>query len=205
MPSACDLTGQRFGKLVVVELAERTNKATRWLCQCDCGNTKILRHSNLGRNTNSCGCIRNTQGALSHKHPLWNLWDTMHKRCSSLDNSNYGGRGISVCGRWSSFQNFIADMGPRPTPKHTIERKNNDLGYSPDNCIWATPREQGRNRRTNHVIPTPWGEMTAAEAGARVGLPGPVLLSRIRRGWPAAHVFLPVKFHRHGIRRRVEP
>lgn len=90
----------------------------------------------------------------SGRAPEYAVWHKMLRRCrdaSSPDFPNYGGRGIAVCERWTDFANFIADMGPRPSPEHTIERVNNDDGYHPENCIWATREVQARNRRARRV------------------------------------------------------
>jgi hypothetical protein len=102
------------------------------------------------------------------KHPQWH---------------NYGGREIkiTVCKRWLVFENFWADMGPTYQPGLTIERINNALGYFPENCIWETRKAQGRNRRTNRIIATPWGEMTIAEAAERVGLSQSTFGKRLAR------------------------
>jgi hypothetical protein len=95
---------------------------------------------------------------------------------------NYGGRGITVCDRWQgSFENFWEDMGPTYQPGLTIERVNNALGYFPENCTWDTRKVQGRNRRTNRIIATPWGEMTIAEAAERVGLSQSTFGKRLAR------------------------
>src|SRR4051812_28604585 len=110
MPSFKDLTGKRFGRLLVIELSAKSGKTkcSHWLCLCDCGTKKIVSIANLGKNTNSCGCLRNTQGGLTRKHPLWATWSSMHQRCRDVKNKDYfryGGRGIKVCKRWRSFPN----------------------------------------------------------------------------------------------------
>jgi hypothetical protein len=133
---------------------------------CDCGITKIVRlqHLTSGLST-SCGCyklenIRRIKTKHGHKpksggSPLWRAWVGIHTRCYNLDNPDYprwGGRGIQVCARWhrsdpNGFQNFVADMGEKPSPKHSIDRINNEWSYMPSNCRWATTLEQRHNRR----------------------------------------------------------
>jgi len=91
----------------------------------------------------------------NEKHPLYYTWMNMRHRCNNPKNEkyqNYGGRGITVCERWGSFRNFAADMGPKPSPRHTLERTDNDGNYDPFNCIWGTPKQQANNRRTPQVI-----------------------------------------------------
>jgi hypothetical protein len=147
-----DLAGQRFGKLVAVEYSHTDgNRTARWLCQCDCGSQAVIRaHSLASGRAKSCGCSKRRLDGLSNT-PEYKIWESMRRRCSDPKTINYkyyGGRGISVCQRWEdTFKNFYADMGPRPSPLHSIDRKNNDGNYEPGNCGWATDLEQGANKR----------------------------------------------------------
>lgn len=153
-----DISGQTFGSLTVLSLADRaSNKKLRWLCKCVCGGETIAVGTNLRNgHTRSCGCRRAQKPTIhggSRRGKMtseYKSWASMLQRCSNPNHEaykNYGGRGISVCDRWHDFRSFLDDMGERPTPQHTLERKHNDLGYSPSNCIWATKSEQALNRR----------------------------------------------------------
>lgn len=136
------------------------------VCRCECGSVKRVNASNLrSENTKSCGCLHAEHVAkvsLTHGHCAggkdsgeYNAWCHMQARCDNPKNPdfhNYGGRGITVCKKWrDSFQAFYEDMGPRPSPDHSIDRKNNHGNYTKQNCRWATRTEQARNKRTNTV------------------------------------------------------
>lgn len=180
MPSFKDHTGQKYGKLTCVSYLGKS----RWLCKCDCGGESTVRSADLTTgNTKSCGCNHEHHG-LTHT-PEFRVWVGILRRCYDLrseDFKNYGERGILVCDRWRySFSNFYADMGQRPTPQHSIDRIDNNLGYSPENCQWSTRKEQGRNRRVNHFI-THNGETLCLQDWAnRIGIGHTSLLQRIKR------------------------
>lgn len=162
MAPLINIKGLRTGRLTVLGRSDRASVKPMWDCACDCGRTKAIMGSDLrASRVASCGCLRDervrsaiqTHGDAprSGKRPEYNVWLAMRDRCSNPDNKDYrhyGGRGIKVCEAWdSSYAAFIADMGYRPTPKHTIDRIEVNGGYEPGNCRWATWSEQRRNTR----------------------------------------------------------
>ena len=193
-----DLTGRRFGKLVAVEFVGfkqfATERKRMWRCQCDCGKeiTTAAMYLN-GGSTNSCGCIvgkhKRTHGATGT--PEFMAWTAMKQRCENpklKGFKDYGGRGIKVCERWQTFENFLADMGERPSPGHSVDRINNDGNYEPGNCRWATRVTQSNNRRSSLRIEFNGATHTAAEWERLLGLRTGWVSTKLKKGWPVDKV-----------------
>lgn len=157
LPKYIDITDRRFGRLVVMALHSKSSRSPFWLCQCDCGNQIIVNGAQLRRgHTRSCKCLhRETHSKHGqHRTGAYNSWINMRQRCTNPNNPGYhwwGGRGITICERWQIFENFFADMGPKP-PGYTIERINNDGNYEPSNCIWIPNSDQWKNTRQPHSL-----------------------------------------------------
>lgn len=156
MRKPIDLTNQQFANLIAIRRIITADGEPRWECRCNCGKITLVRANNLKNGmTRSCGCIRGLQrkhgGCLDHRRE-YSSYRNMLNRCYNANTPYfrfYGGRGIGVCDRWrgnSGFPNFLQDMGKRPD-KHSIDRKDNDMGYCPENCQWATKSTQNFNRR----------------------------------------------------------
>jgi len=220
-PEMESLLGQQIGRLVPESEAERNERGERmWNCRCECGGRGVFPHKGLrAGTTRSCGCLhRETSarvaretGHLRRKHgrsgtPEWICWQGMLARCGNpkaKGYARYGGRGIRVCERWLSFEAFLADMGEKPSPAHSIGRIDNDKGYEPGNCRWETAEEQARNRRGMRMIA--WrGETLCLTAWAeRTGIAVCRIWRRIESGWPLDRALAekPTRGLRPGSRR----
>lgn len=183
-----DLTGYHFGKWTVLGRdTSRQSRRVLWICLCECGTQTSVRGDQLNagrsRSCKTCGSER-THGMTNT--PEYSSWDAMKKRCNNpnSDNfSNYGGIGIAICERWQSFENFYADMGPRPSASHSIERKNGLLGYFPENCKWATPEEQARNKRTTVLLTFHGETMCMKDWAVKFGIGASCFRKRLLKGW----------------------
>ena len=162
------LSGKRYGRLTVLGIAPKEiwrNKNSHWICECVCGQQRIISGADLkSGNVNSCGCLKRekirsrlvTHGNSSH--PLYGIWNGAIARCTNprMPNyGNYGGRGIRFCDRWlKSFDDFVRDMGPRPSDEYSLDRIDNDGDYCPENCRWADSRTQMLNRKRKPIKQT---------------------------------------------------
>lgn len=172
-PRAVDMSGFSADRLTVIGRGGKHPRGGAWwLCQCACGRQKEIRGTALRSGLiRSCGeCLRGNHGQSAGSSPDWTLefkaWRSMRQRCSDRRSprnwKSYGSRGITICERWSRFENFLEDMGTKPTPKHSLERIDNDLGYFPENCKWATQSEQMRNTRRALKYRKPQAEQVSA-------------------------------------------
>jgi hypothetical protein len=189
------MIGKKFGSLTVIDKGVRPGLrgATMVRCRCDCGDEKLYITANLGRTLScrKCGLERGASKIRTHgRQPrdVFRIWGLMRNRCLNKKGEayvNYGARGIGICERWDSFENFRDDMGPRPSPKHSVERLDNSKDYSPENCKWATMSEQCRNRRSSKLI-TAFGQTkTVAEWAETAPVNYSTLNQRLVAGWDA--------------------
>ncbi len=196
MGNLIDLTGHKYNKLTVISRDTSViSGKPRWVCQCDCGKTKSVLGSSLRNGSvKSCGCLLTELGLSRRQYekpleqfPEYHSWRSMRRRCydeNATGYSNYGGRGIRVDKRWlNSFDNFYNDMGPRPSPEHSLDRENNDRNYEPGNCRWATPEEQSNNKRNCTYYEIDGERLTLPAIARRHGLNYSRLYWYISRGY----------------------
>lgn len=202
MSAKIDMTGRRIGRLTVICEAGKQGKKIMWLCKCDCGKDVIASGVNLRRGFyKSCGCYSADRlREMRTKHKMSNTriykeWAQMKGRCyckGYIDFHLYGGRGISVCDEWKndfeSFKNWAFQNGY--SDNLTLDRIDNDKGYSPDNCRWATVKEQANNRRSNHYVTYDGVTRTLAQWAELTGINYDCLKSRISKlNWPLEKAF----------------
>lgn len=195
-----DLTGQRFGRLVVLERAANDKWGHhKWLCRCNCEdrNEVIVAGNSLkSRRTRSCGCLLKewaTRRFTTHGHAkrgkttrTYLSWVGMIQRCRNPNDKyykDYGGRGITVCKRWEKFPNFLEDMGESPH-RYQIDRENNNKGYSKENCRWVTSKINNRNKRNSRLITYEGKTKPVVQWAEEYNIPYQALYQRIyKRGW----------------------
>lgn len=189
-----DLTGRVFGRWTVVAFACNRKSGSHWKCRCECGVERVCsgQHLRNGKSL-SCGCLRREMqigraNYVTHgmsKAPEYGVWAQMLERCCNQKcrgYENYGGRGISVCRQWHKFEQFYADMGPRPSGEHSIDRIDNDGNYEPANCRWATRQEQMNNCRRNRRVTIDGVTLTMSQWIRRRGLSTDTVYHRMACG-----------------------
>lgn len=192
-----DLAGKSFGKLKVLEFVGRppNHGDSLWRCLCECGKESNVRGYNLKAGySKSCGCaiapalLKSNITHGKYHTPERRVWTGVKTRCFNPNEKtwpHYGGRGITVCDRWlgeDGFSNFLADMGSRPSPKHSIERENVNGNYEPSNCVWATKKAQGRNKRNTLRIVYEGKVVSLKDACETVGVNYYAARNRLQKG-----------------------
>lgn len=196
MSKLIDLTGQRFGHLVVIKRAENSKcRQARWLCQCDCGQSTIVVGCQLRNGQiKSCGCLRREkliQRSLRHgetHHRIYNIWLGIKRRCLKPGDSGYekyGGRGITVCEEWRNSYVAFRDwaMANGYAEDLTIDRIDNNGPYSPENCRWTTNAEQAKNRRSTRLIEYNGKTLCIKDWARETGINYCTLFRRLSHGW----------------------
>lgn len=191
-PTFRDLTGQRFGRLVVLKESHKDrHHGYHWHVRCDCGTIKTTTGTGLkAGKINSCGCLfreklfsRITKHGGTHT-PEHRTWEAMKWRCLNPRNAaykHYGGRGITICKRWHKFENFLEDMGKKPSAKHSLDRIDNNGNYEPGNCRWVTQAVQTRNTRRAIRLEVENIEMTLGVACRRYGISYTNISHKVRK------------------------
>lgn len=185
-----DLTGQTFSRLTVVKFLRTTNSRSLWLCKCECGaNKEVLATSLKSGNTKSCGCCRKDNfHVIKHgeakKTPEYKAYSLAKSRCNNPNNPNYncyGGRGIKF--NYSTYTDFLQDVGRKPTPKHSLDRINVNGHYEKGNLRWATISEQANNKRSNHLITVGSTIKNVSQWAKQSGLKVNCIFQRLFYGW----------------------
>lgn len=200
--NSTEQVGKRFGRLQVVAWGGHKIRGSLLLtCFCDCGTWKHVKELDLlSGHSRSCGCLHHEQiGDMMRTHGLsiskeHAAWRSMKERCHNpryIGFKNYGGRGIKICDRWlNSFENFYADMGPKPSPRLTLHRVNNDGDYCKENCVWATRKVQGRAKTNTLWIEYKGVRKALSEWAEELGLRYGMLIVRIQKlGWTPEKAF----------------
>ena len=198
-------TGDVFGELTVIQEAGQNARGKAMVfCRCSCGEPRLVQRANLiSGNTISCGHVQRSFAArrqLKHgkrSSAEYAAWTNMRSRCFNKNNRGYaayGGRGITICSGWESFENFFADMGSKPGKEYSLERIDVNGNYEPNNCRWATKKDQANNRRTNRLLT--FGDITDTVARwcEALQVPEYVVRWRLKKGWEAFDALIkPIK------------
>lgn len=196
--------GDRFGRWTVIGPASPEAYQRRWNCRCDCGTERIVAQRMLKKQSRSCGCLKReklsarmkiqatTHGEAGRRNGTetieYQIWTSMKNRCLNPNDPafrNYGARGITICEEWQkSYRAFLRDVGRRPTPSHSIDRIDNDGPYAAGNVRWATPFEQGQNKRNNHILTYGGISQTLACWARSSGIHHTTIIYRLKAGWP---------------------
>ena len=209
MINRASIVGRVFGRLTVLSRSPEIGRQgqTRWICRCVCGTEKtIYRTSLFNGSTQSCGCLKRENNILFRNRtthgkthtPVYQVWTNILTRCRNKKSTRwhrYGGRGITMCERWMTFENFYADMGDPPEGME-LDRIDNDKGYSFDNCRWATRTQQANNRSNNTLIAYNGRTQTIAQWAHETGVHERTLSWRHNHGWLPPELFQPVKRRR---------
>lgn len=205
--------GDKVGRLTVICQTSYKGKSKKtrktWVVQCECGTVKEVLDQSLRSNmTVSCGCLAKEYLGLTlrarkskkKQTKTYMAWRDMLQRTRNKNNAyykHYGGRGIGVCDSWLSFDAFYADMGDPPTPKHTLERNDNNKGYSPENCSWEVMKVQGRNKRTNRLVEIGGVTKCAGQWIDETGINESLFRGRLRKGLTGEALLAPSQRKRH--------
>ena len=196
-----ELSGTTFGSWLVLKYAGKTKNNKRlWECRCSCGLVKTVRqeHLNSGASTKCRTCATKQESPKSSLKE-YATWQNMRQRCygsaSSRDKTNYHDRGIKVCDRWDSFENFLEDMGRSPEGRYSIDRIDVNGDYSPDNCRWADDKTQANNTRRTNYITYNNETMTISQWSERTGIGYKTFRGRLDKGWSIDDIInTPIRF-----------
>lgn len=209
-----EMVGKTFGRLTVLYRdGVADHHAAAWRCWCLCGTEKTMSGQRLRNGSaTSCGCfMREGVSSRDRTHgqsnsPTWTTWHSMHLRCGNPNATgyqNYGGRGIRICKRWASFESFLADMGYRPSGT-SLDRVDVNGNYDPDNCRWATRKQQGENRRGLRIVEYEGRSMSLSQWSRETGIDRKTLRTRLCAGWSAgAALTVPVRPQTRPARRNL--
>lgn len=192
MPQIINLQARQFNRWRVISLADIPGRRKFWRCECTCGTiANVAAGHLLSGASQSCGCLRKEASSAANKThgqsetPTYAAWSRMRDRCLNPNNPKYpryGGRGITVCARWSDYEAFLADMGEKPEGRFSIDRKDNDGGYSPENCRWATDQQQARNKSNTRILALNGVSKTLTSWAKDSGIGVSTLWNRLNKG-----------------------